>query len=88
MKRIVKLDGQGLTGDEEDLSDKCFAIYDTVRDSFDTVAGDQVFDTAKELEQCFDIESGLAAHRGEDRLVEHLTELKKRCVGLARSAGY
>lgn len=99
MKRIVKLDGQGLNVSEDELTDKCFAIYDTVRDKFDTAAGDQIFDNVVELEACFDTEIRNLQHQKMlidtssdimrlDADIARLHALKIRCSSLARSNGY
>lgn len=95
MIRIVKLDGQSLSSHEDLSPDKCFAIYDTVRDKFVAIADEQIFDSVDDLATCFDTEMSkihrLPAYAESEAGKSELTrmnEYKQRCLGLARSAGY
>lgn len=91
MKCIIKLDGQIAEGD------RCFAVYCTVRDRFDSYGGSQTWDTADELDADFerDANESAAALRVLDlsdgaglRHLEERRDLRVRVVALARSAGY
>jgi GGDEF domain-containing protein len=76
MKRICNLDGQITSG-------RCFAIYCTVIDRFESVNDSWTWETADELAESFDGEIAAAFD-----LRDYWTEFKERCVGLARGSGY
>lgn len=91
MRRIIRLDGQIAE------SDRCFAVWDTVRDRFDTFNDSQAWDSADELEA--DLAEHLKSAReavaniavGTDTADRYLADTEatgRRVLSLARSAGY